>query len=201
MQRVSFLLTIIVVSASAASAADLDSITEGCNGCHGDNGVSQSNDVPTIAGLSQYYQADQLYYFKEKERECRESKYRQGDTNRPATNMCEIAAGLSEPDVDALAAHYAKLPFVPAKQDFDAALAATGKVIHDGACEKCHADGGTSIDDDAGILAGQRTGYLEYEIAQFRADERYQLDTMKEKIQALSDSDVKALLQYYASQQ
>lgn len=199
MQRVFVCLTLVVMA--TASAADLDTIIASCNDCHGENGVSEWNDVPTIAGLSEYYHADQLYYFQEQERRCIESEFRRGDTSRPPTSMCDVAADLSEDDMEALAAHYAALPFVAAEQEYDAELAAAGRAIHEDACEKCHADGGSSVDDDAGILAGQWTGYLESAMARFRSGERYQLDTMQEKMDALSDDDVRALLHYYASQQ
>lgn len=202
MQRVAISLTVVFMAAAPlAVAADLDATIAGCNDCHGNNGVSQWNDVPTIAGLSEYFHADQLYYFRDGERPCSESKYRQGDTSRPATTMCAVTADLADEDLDAIGAHYAELPFVAAKQEFDAGLAATGEAIHEEACGRCHTDGGSNPGDDAGILAGQWMGYLESAIAQYRAGERNQMEAMKDKIDALSDDDVKALLHYYASQQ
>ena len=115
--------------------------------------------------------------------------------------MCAVAAALDEDTIDAVAAHYAALPFVPAKQDFDADLAAAGKAVHDEACDRCHSDGGSNPDDEAGILAGQWMGYLEDTFAEYRAGEREQPKKMEEKLNALSEDDVKALVHYYASQQ
>jgi cytochrome subunit of sulfide dehydrogenase len=187
--------------ASAAMAADLDAVVEGCNGCHGDNGVSQWTDVPTIAGISEFVHSDALYIFRDEARPCTESEYRQGDTSKPATTMCAVTAELSDDMIDEIAAHYAGLPFVAAKQDFDADLAAAGKAIHDAECDRCHSEGGANPEDDASILAGQQMGYLEDTLAEYRAGEREQPKKMEEKLNALSDDDVKALVHYYASQQ
>jgi len=147
--------------ASASMAGDLEAAVENCNGCHGDNGVSQWTDVPTIAGVPEFVHADALYIFRDEARPCTESKYRQGDTSRAATTMCAVAADLSDEMIDEIAAHYAALPFVAAKQEFDAGLAAAGKAVHEAECDRCHSEGGSNPEDEAGILAGQWMGYLE----------------------------------------
>lgn len=201
MKRVSSFLILASLAAGAAFAAGHDAAIENCAGCHGDNGVSQWSDVPTIAGLSEYYHADQLYFYRDEERPCNDSAYRQGDTGRANTSMCAVAAGLSDAQIDAIGAHYAALPYVAAKQQFDAALAKAGQEIHERDCGMCHSDGGSNAGDDAGILAGQWLGYMETTFAEYRSGDRQQPAAMKKKIDALSDADVKALLHYYASQQ
>ena len=202
-------LTIITASATlllaaSATAADLDATTETCNGCHGDNGdngVSQWNDMPTIAGIDAFVHSDALYVYRDEARPCAEAEFRQGDTARPAMTMCEVAAGLSDEEIEAIAEHYAALPFVPADQEFDPQLAAKGKEIHDGACARCHSDGGSNPEDEASILAGQWMGYLETTFAQYASGEREQPDRMKEKMDPLTEDEVTALIHYYASQQ
>lgn len=195
------LMITICISVGPAWADDLAAVVDDCNGCHGDDGVSQWTDVPTIAGVPEFVHADALYYFRDNERPCSQSEYKQGDTSRPATTMCDAVSEMSDDMIDEVAAHYAALPFVAAKQDFDAALAATGKALHDASCDKCHSDGGANPDDEAGILAGQWMGYLAATFAEYRSDEREQPKSMKDKIDALSDGDVEALVHYYASQQ
>ena len=187
--------------AATAYAQDLDTVVETCNGCHGDAGVSQWSDMPTIAGMPEFTHADALYFFRDGDRPCSESAFRQGDTSRPATTMCAVAGDLSDEMIDGLAAYYFALPFVPAKQDFDAGLAATGKDVHDKLCSKCHSDGGSNADDEAGILAGQWMGYLEATFAEYASGAREQDKSMKDKMDQLSAEDTKALLHYYASQQ
>ncbi|MDH3586400.1 MAG: c-type cytochrome [Gammaproteobacteria bacterium] len=193
--------TTLGLFASAVMAGDLESVVADCNGCHGDDGVSQWTDVPTIAGVPEFVHSDALYIFRDEARPCSESQYKQGDTSKPATTMCAVTADLSDDMIDEIAAYYAGLPFVAAKQDFDAALAEAGKAVHEGNCDKCHSDGGANPEDEAGILAGNMMGYLEAQLADYRAGEREQPKKMEEKVSALTDDDVKALVNYYASQQ
>jgi sulfide dehydrogenase cytochrome subunit len=187
--------------ASICAADDLASIIENCNGCHGDDGVSQWTEVPTIAGIDAFSHADALFFFRDDERPCAESKYRQGDTSRPPTTMCEVTADLSDEDIEALGDSYAELPFVAAVQEFDAALAASGAAIHKEACDRCHSEGGSNVEDEAGILSGQWMGYMENAFADYASGEREQDKKMKETMEELSADDVKALIHYYASQQ
>jgi len=198
MKRIA-ILAATILAASSAGAADIDALMENCNGCHGDDGVSQSTDVPTIAGLAEFVHVDALYIYQDEARPCAESKYRQGDTSRAATTMCAVAAELSEDDIDALAAAYAELPYVKATQEFDAALAATGEGLHKEHCDKCHSDAGTNPEDEAGMLGGQQMGYLATTFDEYAAGTREQPGKMKEKLDALSGDDIKALVHYYGS--
>jgi sulfide dehydrogenase cytochrome subunit len=184
-----------------ASAADVGTLVKQCEDCHGKNGVSQWDDVPTIAGISAPVHGDFLFAYQDKSRPCRSSKYRQGDTARPETDMCAVASKLSEADVEALTRHFAALPFVPAKQPFDAAKAAAGKKLHVRDCAKCHTEGGGNPEDDASILAGQHLAYLQQALADFRSGERDPGKKMGEKLKPLSDAEVEALAHYFASQQ
>lgn len=194
-------LTPLIALLSTASASDIDAMMDGCNDCHGDNGVSQWSDVPTIAGIDAFGIADGLFMYRDEERPCAESKYRQGDEGRAPTTMCAVAADLSDDDIEALGDAYAELEFVPAAQEFDAALAAAGATIHEQQCDKCHSDGGANVEDEASILAGQWMDYLDSAFASYASGERPQDKKMKEKLEALSADDVKALNHYYASQQ
>jgi len=197
-----YLILILLSGPFAAQAnADIDAKMQQCNGCHGENGVSQWTDVPTIAGLAEFTHADALFVYRDSDRPCADSEYRSGDTSLPATNMCDLAAELSDDQIDEIAAAYAELPYVKAKQDFDAELAAAGEVIHEQHCDRCHADAGMDPEDEAGMLGGQMTGYLRQTFVDYASGDRDQDKKMKEKLDALSADDVTALLHYYASQQ
>ena len=193
--------TILGMFAATVAAQDLAAVVENCNGCHGDDGVSQWTDVPTIAGMPEFVHADALFIYKDGARPCAESKYRQGDTSRPATTMCAIAADLSEDDIEALAAAYAELPYVKAKQEFDADLAAAGKALHDDKCDRCHSDEGTNVEDEAGMLGGQQMGYLRDTFAAYMDGSREQPGKMKQALDAMSADDIEALVHYYGSVQ
>ena len=192
---------ILALAATSANAGDVEAMMANCDGCHGPGGVSASSDVPTLAGFPEFVHADALYAYQEEGRPCAESKYRHGDTAKPATTMCAIAAALSEADIDAIAFAYAEFDYVKAKQDFDAGLADAGKALHDEHCDKCHSDAGTNAEDEAGMLGGQMMGYMGTVMAQFGDGSRDQPKKMKEKVDALSADDVTALVHYYGSVQ
>lgn len=196
-----FVAALLSTAFSSANAGDVDALMKGCNDCHGEGGVSQSADVPTLAGLPEFVHADALYVYMDEERACADSKYRHGDTGRPATNMCAVAAELSEDDIDALAAAYAELPYVKATQEFDAALAAAGEALHNEHCDKCHSDAGTNPEDEAGMLGGQPMDFLRNSFKDFNAATRGQPKKMKDKMDLLSAEDFEALANYYGSVQ
>ena len=100
--------------------------------------------------------------------------------------MCTVAAALSEADIAAMADALSKKPFVRAKQTADAAKAAHGKQIQDANCTKCHTEGGSSADDDAGILAGQWMQYIHHTFEEFKSGQRPLPKKMKPKFDALT---------------
>lgn len=172
-----------------------------CSDCHGKDGASPESDVPIIGGASEQYLLDSMAAYRDNERPCPETAFRSGDRKRPRTDMCKVAAKLSAEDTAAVAKHLSARPFVKARQLFDAGQAAIGRKIHGQQCEKCHADGGTSAEDDAGVLAGQWTPYLRDTFAQYVSGARPQPEKMKVKFNALKPGERDALLHYYASQQ
>lgn len=191
----------LLLGSGVLHAGDIESISQSCDECHGSGGVSQWDDVPTIAGIDAFVHSDALYMYRDKERPCPSSEYRLGDTGRAATSMCEVVADFDDDTIESLAEHYAALDFVAAKQDFDPALAGKGESIHDSECAKCHSDGGSNAEDEASILAGQWMGYLRNSFAEFKSGDRMQPEKMQEKLDGIGDADIEALAHYYASQQ
>jgi cytochrome subunit of sulfide dehydrogenase len=193
--------TLVLLLASSSAAADVASLVQQCEDCHGSKGVSEWDEVPTIAGISAPVHGDFLFAYQDKSRPCRASKFRQGDTARPQTDMCAVATKLSDTDIEALAAHFAAQPFVPAKQPFDAAKAAAGKTLHARDCAKCHQNGGRDPGDDASILGGQHLKYLQQALADLRSGERAASKKMAEKLMKWTDAQAEAAAHYYASLQ
>ena len=184
------------------SPAGATETSDQCDDCHGADGVSTESDIPSIAGMSPFVIEEYMFEYRDEARVCHESEYRSGDTDRPATDMCAVVKDLSEDQILELAEFYGSKSFVAATQDFDAALAAQGASIHKKECEKCHSDGGSYADDDAGMLAGQWMPYLEQVFADYAAGDRGMMeDKMKDKIDALDAESITALLHYYASLQ
>jgi sulfide dehydrogenase cytochrome subunit len=182
-------------------AADVGKLVEDCANCHGKDGASTESTIPIIGGMSEFYLSESMAIYQDKDRPCVEAEYPAGEHKGSKTDMCKIAAELSKADVEAISGFYASKPFVPAKQAFDAEKAARGKQLHESACEKCHEDGGSSPDDDAGILAGQWMHYLEHTFKAYSAGERAMTKKMQPKYEKLDDGEKQDLLHYYASLQ
>ncbi len=165
-------------------------LANNCTGCHGTDGVSTGPAIPSIAGLSKQYFTDLMKAYKE--------------GKAYSTIMTRIAKGYSEDDFKAMAEYYYAKPFVKAKQTADAKLAKDGKKLHDKYCEKCHAEGGTSRDDDSGILGGQWAPYLKWTMADFKDGRREAPKKMQNKVEELlqkeGDAGIDALIAFYASQ-
>ena len=199
----------IIVVATLASmgginqiaSADVNQLVEGCFGCHGKDGVSPYPEIPTIAGFSAYYLTESMAIYKDEDRPCADTEYQQGKDKGSKSNMCKIAKELSETEIEEIAEFFAAKPFVRAKQTFDADKAAKGKKIHKTSCKKCHEDGGSSPDDDAGILAGQWMPYLRETFKEYAAETRAQPKKMKQKMDKLDEAEVESLIHYYGSLQ
>ncbi|MCU7924271.1 MAG: c-type cytochrome [Candidatus Thiodiazotropha sp. (ex Dulcina madagascariensis)] len=159
-----------------------------CAGCHGTHGASAGPATPSISGISGVYFEEVMQGFKNGEIK--------------STIMGRIAKGYSDDEIKAMAELFSKQPFVPAKQSFDAKKAKKGAKLHDKYCEKCHAEGGTSAEDDSGILMGQLTPYLHYTLADYKAGDREMTKKMKKKVNQLikkeGDAGFDALLNFYA---
>lgn len=89
------LLSLLSMPAYANAEAKLTATTL-CAGCHGPEGISTNPLWPNLAGQKDQYTAIQL------------RAYRDGTRNDP--NMSGLSQTLTDAQIDALAAYYAKLP-------------------------------------------------------------------------------------------
>jgi len=185
----------------AVSAADASKLVEPCLSCHGKEGVSTEADVPSIAGYSEVYLVGTLEKFQKKERPCVETEIRSGSQKGSKTDMCKSVKGLSQADIQLVAAYFAGKTFVRTAQVFDAALVKKGKQVHKSKCDTCHSINGTLADDDAGILGGQKMSYLRNEIKNFKEGKRPISKKMKPKLDSLDNDEIEALIHFYGSVQ
>lgn len=174
-----------------AETPSAEMLANTCVGCHGANGISNGPATPSIAGISEEYFVENM------------QGYASGEV--PSTIMGRIAKGYSEEEIMLLAGYFSKQSFAPAMQDSDAALAKKGAKLHDKYCEKCHAEGGTSAEDDAGILAGQWTPYLNWTLADYHSGDRQATKKMAKQMKKMKkkagDEGTAQLLNFYAGQQ
>lgn len=201
MIKIKFMMLSLVLFSICAQARTIEETITMCNDCHGEKGVSSDSDIPSIAGFSETTIFDMLIAYTDETRIARSSKFRHGDTQRPETDMLSIAKELSEEHIEAIASYYSEQISVPAKQNFDAELAKKGEKLHQVRCTRCHEDGGSSADDDTGILAGQWLPFLQQTIKDYRSGERETEGGMKKQLDKLSEKQIEELIHFYASQQ
>lgn len=194
------ILALLLGIAGTSTANDLEELTAQCDSCHGPQGASSDSDMPTIGGQGATYIQQSLEAYQVWGRPCIKSPYRHGDTSRPKTDMCKVAGGLSAEDITALSAHYGALPFVPAKQEFDASQISSGAALHEENCENCHIKGG-SVADRGPRLAGQWAPYLKAQLKLVPTGEHLVPGPMERTITKFSDEELSALVNFYASQQ
>lgn len=194
------LLTLLFGQVSIVLADDFAELTAQCDSCHGPQGVSSESDMPSIGGQSADYIAGSLLEYQLWGRPCVKSSYRYGDTSRPKTDMCKVAGGLSNEDIDALSAHYSSLPFVAAPQEFDAEKAAAGAALHEKHCDSCHEQGG-KVAGRGPIIAGQWTLYLKSALKFVPTGEHLVPPMMEKTVANFSAEELDALMNFYASQQ
>ena len=199
-KRVLFVGVVIsLFTTSPAWSADAAKLAEACTACHGQNGANAEADVPNIGGYSKAYQVSTLEAFKNNKRPCPETNYRTGDKKETKTTMCQIAKELDTKDAELIAEHFAAQKFVVTQQQFDPALAGKGKDVFQKFCIKCHSIEGQIANDDAGVLAGQKTAYISRQIEQFAAGNRPMMIKMKARFEKLEKADLDAVIQYLAS--
>jgi sulfide dehydrogenase cytochrome subunit len=172
-----------------AATPEASMLANTCAGCHGTNGSSVGPASPTIAGISVEYFIETMEAYKKAE--------------RPSTIMSRIAKGYTEEEIKLMANFFSKQEFIRQPQSHNAKLAIKGKKLHKKYCEKCHEDGGTSSEDDAGILAGQWQTYLRYSMQDFTSGNRTMEKKMKKKVNSLQkdhgDAGIDALIHFYSS--
>ena len=140
-----------ILSVTSAYAADIAAgkakATEICAACHGENGISVTENTPSLAGQPDQFIQWQLVFFK--------GGARKSDIMNP------VAEVLSNEEIRNLGAYYASLtPPQGAKPDDNPDLSKKGEMAAKGRrCASCHTDSFAGTKAVARI-AGQREEYL-----------------------------------------
>ena len=188
---------LLLTSIPITTQADLPALTDKCLECHGTAGNSDRPQIPSIAGFSTNNLLDSLLSYKYGDRKGKSIQ----TPHLGKTDMNRVTQSLRPEEIKALGEFFAKQPFRPATQKYDADLAALGARIHEEKCEECHHDGGAFPEDDTGIIAGQWKPYLERQFELFIANARPTTKKMARRFNTLDESDRRALVEFYASRQ
>src|SRR4051812_17877008 len=129
-RSVLFAVCVALAPGSVTHAADLKAGKEKaelCVGCHGENGISQMENMPSLAGQLDQFIQWQLVYFR--------AGARKNEQMQP------IVEQLSNEDIRNLGAYFASLPPPKAAEDRNPDLSKKGAQVAAGnRCASCHLD-------------------------------------------------------------
>ncbi|WP_024512961.1 c-type cytochrome [Bradyrhizobium sp. ARR65] len=183
------LLAVTMIGASSAYAADIAAGKEKaelCAGCHGANGISETENIPSLAGQPDQFIQWQLVFFR--------SGARKNEQMQP------IVEQLSNEDIRNLGAYFASLTPPKAQADDNPDLSQKGAQAAVGRrCASCHADNFAGTKAVARI-AGQREEYLVKALQDFKSGKRSGggVAAMADVAYPLSQEEIEALAHYLA---
>ena len=157
-----------------------------CTGCHGENGISEMENLPSLAGQLDQVIQWQLVYFRAGARKNEE--------------MQPIVEQLNNEDIRNLGAYFASLPPPKAAEDKDPDLSKKGAQAAAGRrCASCHLDNYAGS-KAAARLAGQREDYLTKALRDYKSGQRSGggQAAMAEVVFPLSEEEIAALAHYLA---
>jgi cytochrome c553 len=157
-----------------------------CAGCHNDASAN-----PKLEGQLATYLYRQL------------RDYQDGSREDPTTAMKGVASTLSEQDMADVAAWYAKrepMKGVGGADDPTGIVAKGEGKRMEPACSSCHGGGGAGERVDTPRLSGQKAGYLEQTLLDYKSGARHNDVYSRMRLIAgkLSEAEIKQLAQYYA---
>src|SRR3982751_100618 len=173
-------------SAHAADIAAGKEKAELCVGCHGENGISQMENIPSLAAQPDLFIQWQLVVFRA--------------GTRKNEQMQPIVEQLNNDDIRNLGAYFASLTPPKAKQDDNPDLSKKGAQAAAGRrCASCHTDNyaGTKA---VARLAGQREEYLVKALHEYKSGMRSggAGAAMTDVAYPLSEEEITALAHYLA---
>jgi cytochrome c553 len=175
------------VPTHAADVAAGKAKAEICAGCHGDNGISQTENIPSLAGQQDQFIQWQLVFFR--------------SGSRKNEQMQPIVEQLSNEDIRNLGAYFATLtPPKDPKPDDNPDLSQKGAQAAVGRrCNSCHTDSFAGTKAVARI-AGQREEYLVKALHDYKSGTRSGGGgaAMADVAYPLSDEEITALAHYLA---
>jgi cytochrome c553 len=178
-----------IVGGSPAHAADIAAGKEKaelCVGCHGDNGISQMENIPSLAAQPDQFIQWQLVFFRA--------------GTRKNEQMQPIVEQLSNEDIRNLGAYFAQVAPPKAPPDDNPDLSKKGAQAAAGRrCASCHTDSYAGTKAVARV-AGQREEYLVKALREYKSGARAggAMAAMADVAYPLSEEEIEALAHYLA---
>jgi len=187
MRNTLLVLILAGLAGTAAARGNIEVLARTCNSCHGVGGVSAGATMPSIGGLPRDYLSNIMKQWKYDE--------------RSAITMNRIVKGLSNDEIDALAAYFAQQPWVPVPQKANPETLARGKTEVDNNCADCHGASGGDPDVDAPPLNGQWARYMELELQKYQSKEfKMPHRKMRKAAQQAKPADASAAARHFGAQ-
>src|SRR3978361_453424 len=186
---ISILSAALICGAPSALAADIDAGKEKaelCVGCHGEGGISQMENIPSLAAQPDQFIQWQLVYFRA--------------GTRTKEQMQPIVEQLNNEDIRNLGAYFASLTPPKAKQDDNPDLSKKGAQAAAGRrCASCHTDSYAGTKAVARV-AGQREEVLVKALRDYKKGIRSGggQAAMADVAYPLSEEEIEALAHYLA---
>lgn len=184
------MISALIACSSPGHAADIAAGKEKaeiCAGCHGDNGISQTENIPSLAGQLDQFIQWQLVFFRA--------------GTRKSEQMQPIVEQLNNDDIRNLGAYFAQLaPPKASKSDDNPDLSKKGAQAAAGRrCASCHTDSFAGTKAVARI-AGQREEYLVKALRDYKSGVRAggAMAAMADVAYPLSEEEIEALAHYLA---
>ncbi|WP_028133409.1 c-type cytochrome [Bradyrhizobium japonicum] len=182
-------IALLALGAVPAGAADNSAIKEkasACAGCHGENGISQTENVPSLAAQPDQFIQWQLVFFR--------AGARKNEQMKP------IAEEITNEDIRSFGAYFSQLAPPKGPEDKDPELSQKGAQVAAGRrCASCHTDSyaGTKA---VARLAGQREEYLIKALHDYKAGQRIGngVAAMVDVAYRMSDEEITAVSHYLA---
>jgi cytochrome c553 len=170
----------------AADDAALKEKAAVCAGCHGENGISQTENIPSLAGQPDQFLQWQLVFFRA--------------GSRKNEQMQPIVQEISNEDIRNLGAYFSQLTPPQPAEDGDPDLSKKGAQVAAGRrCASCHTDSfaGTKA---VARLAGQREEYLVKALYDYKNNQRVGggVAAMADVAYHMSDEEITAVSHYLA---
>ncbi len=169
----------------APAAEESPRKAEACVVCHGLGGNSTDPAMPSLAGQPAQSIALQLFMFRE--------------GNRKDLRMSSMASGLSNADMNELAAYFSRQkPAIPSHKTAPENAAAGRRLAEQHHCVQCHGPALLGL-QHIPRLAGQQFAYLRTQLRGFKARTRGDFDgNMSSAAELLSEKDIEILADYAA---
>ena len=182
--RILFAAAIASALTAGAHAMTYEEKLAACLACHGEKGISETSEVPSLAGMPADFMLIQLFLF------------RQG--TRKILIMIDLAKDMTDDDLRKFAEYFAKLPPPKASGDpADPAIAARAQgVIAKNHCASCH-NPDFSGREQMPRLAHQREDYLLKSMREYQSGVRLGYGgAMAQELAGLTDQDLIDLAHY-----